>query len=41
MAWTVRFSDEFEPEFDLLSEAVQDELYAHAAVLELQVDRHR
>ncbi len=34
MSWTVRFGDEFEPEFDELSEAVQDELLARAAVLE-------
>jgi len=32
--WTVRFGDEFEPEFDALSEAVQDELLARMSVLE-------
>jgi len=34
VAWTVEFSDDFEPEFDELPEPVQDELYAHARVLE-------
>lgn len=34
MAWTVAFGDEFEPEFDALAQAVQDELLARAAVLE-------
>lgn len=34
MAWAVRFAHEFEPEFDELSQAVQDELLARAAVLE-------
>lgn len=34
MAWTVEFGDEFEPEFDELAQAVQDELLAHAVVLE-------
>lgn len=32
--WTVTFHDDFEPEVDQLAEAVQDELYAHAALLE-------
>lgn len=32
--WTVAFHDDFEPEVDELPEAVQDELYAHAALLE-------
>lgn len=32
--WTVSFHDDFEPEVDELPEAVQDELYAHAALLE-------
>jgi hypothetical protein len=32
--WTVEFADEFEPEFDELSERVQDELYAQAELLE-------
>jgi hypothetical protein len=31
--WDVLFHDEFDPEFDALPEAVQDELLAHAAVL--------
>jgi hypothetical protein len=34
VTWTVEFADEFEPEFDELPEGVQDELYAHAALLE-------
>jgi hypothetical protein len=34
VAWTVEFADEFEPEFDELAKAVQDELLAQAAVLE-------
>jgi hypothetical protein len=33
MTWTVLFHDEFEPEFDALEEAVQDELLAHAQLL--------
>ena len=33
MKWTVRFHDEFEPEFDALPVEVQDELLACAAVL--------
>jgi hypothetical protein len=32
--WTVAFGDEFEPEFKLLPEAVQDELLAHMVLLE-------
>jgi hypothetical protein len=34
MKWKVVFYEEFEAEFDELSEAVQDELLAHASVLE-------
>lgn len=34
MSWDVLFHDEFEPEFDDLSQAVQDELLAHAKLLE-------
>jgi hypothetical protein len=34
MAWQVQFHKAFEPEFDELSEAVQDELLAHARLLE-------
>lgn len=34
MSWTVLFHDEFEPEFDQFNEAVQDELLAHAALLQ-------
>src|SRR5262249_40513968 len=34
MKWKVVFYEEFEAEFDGLSEAVQDELLAHAKVLE-------
>jgi hypothetical protein len=34
MSWTVRFADEFDPEFAELSQAVQDELLAQAKVLE-------
>jgi hypothetical protein len=34
VAWTVEFADEFEPEFDALAAAVQDELLAQARVLE-------
>jgi Uncharacterized protein conserved in bacteria len=33
MEWTIRFHDEFEPEFDALPVEVQDELLAHAKVL--------
>lgn len=32
--WEVSFHEEFEPEFDTLPEAVQDELLAHAKLLE-------
>jgi hypothetical protein len=32
--WGVLFHDEFEPEFDALDEAVQDEMLAHAKLLE-------
>jgi hypothetical protein len=32
--WGISFHDEFEPEFDALDEAVQDELLAHAKLLE-------
>jgi len=32
--WAVSFHDEFDPEFDALSEAVQDEMLAHARLLE-------
>jgi hypothetical protein len=34
MSWTVRFADEFDPEFAELSQSVQDELLAQAKVLE-------
>src|SRR5258708_16273175 len=34
MTWTVQFHDEFEPEYDLLPEAVQDELLARIGLLE-------
>ncbi len=34
MQWTVIFHDEFEPEFDALPRAVQDELYAGAGFAE-------
>ena len=34
MKWAVSFHDEFDPEFDALSEAVQDEMLAHARLLE-------
>lgn len=34
MSWTVVFADEFEPEFDVLPEPVQDELLAQARLLE-------
>jgi hypothetical protein len=33
MPWTIRFHDEFEPEFNALPVDVQDELLAHAKVL--------
>jgi hypothetical protein len=34
MRWEVKFDDEFESEFDQLSEVVQDEIIARAKVLE-------
>lgn len=34
MTWTVELTDEFELEFDLLPETVQDELLAQAMVIE-------
>jgi hypothetical protein len=34
MSWHVLFHEAFEPEFDELPEAVQDELLAHARLLE-------
>lgn len=34
MKWEIAFHEEFEPEFDELREAVQDELLAHAKLLE-------
>ena len=34
MTWSVELADEFEPEFDKLPEPVQDELLAHARLLE-------
>jgi len=34
--WTVEFADEFDPEFDALDPAVQDELLAQLAVVEQQ-----
>jgi hypothetical protein len=34
MQWSVIFHDEFEPEFDELPTAVQDELYAEAGFVE-------
>jgi hypothetical protein len=34
MSWHVLFHEAFEPEFDGLPESVQDELLAHAALLE-------
>ena len=35
MSWKVRFHDEFDAEFDDLPEVVQDELLAHARLLEV------
>jgi hypothetical protein len=32
--WTILFHEDFEPEFDALPEEVQDELLAHAKLLE-------
>lgn len=34
MKWQVSFHDDFEAEFDALDEAVQDEMLAHAKLLE-------
>src|SRR5271154_5896163 len=34
MTWTVGFHEDFEPEFDALAEAVQDELLAEAKFVE-------
>jgi hypothetical protein len=34
MKWTVIFHDDFEPEYDQLPEAVQDELFARIEMLE-------
>lgn len=34
LPWTVEFAQEFEPEFDVLDESVQDELLARAKLLE-------
>lgn len=34
MPWTVQFVQEFEPEFDVLDAAVQDELLARATLLQ-------
>ncbi len=34
MMWTVAFHEDFEPEFDALAEAVQDELLAEARFVE-------
>ena len=34
MSWTVEFVSEFAPEFNALAEEVQDELLAHARLLE-------
>jgi hypothetical protein len=34
MLWTVAFHEDFEPEFDVLAEAVQDELLAEAKFVE-------
>lgn len=33
-SWTIEFHDEFDPEFDALTEGVQDELLAQLALLE-------
>ena len=35
MAWDVEFHTQFVPEFEALAQAVQDELLAHVAVLEV------
>lgn len=34
MSWNVLFDEEFDPEFDALPAAVQDEILAHARLLE-------
>jgi hypothetical protein len=34
MAWIVQFNEDFEPEFDTLSEEVQDSIFAKATLLE-------
>ena len=34
MKWEVEFHEDFDPEFDALPEEVQDELRAHALLLE-------
>ena len=34
MGWDIRFHEDFEPEFDELTQAVQDELLAQARLLE-------
>ena len=34
MKWTVKFHEEFDPEFEALDELVQDELFSHAKLLE-------
>ena len=34
MAWDVEFHEDFDPEFDALPDAVQDEIRAHAVLLE-------
>jgi len=34
MVWIVEFAEEFEPEFDKLAQAVQDELLAQAKIVE-------
>jgi hypothetical protein len=39
--WVVSFHHEFDSEFDTLSEAVQDEMLAHARLLEPQLGRPR
>ncbi len=38
MTWDVEFQDEFEPEFEELTEPVQDEIYALGKLLELKTD---
>ena len=34
MSWEVLFYEDFEPEYDALAQAIQDELLAHARLLE-------